>query len=175
MNKMLLAAAGAAVFAISAPANAATTVAVTNSPFTAPGQGGGYAAFSGGIFGYTDGVYNFTFSLTTSLKTYVQMQITGGQTVPYSLFKVGNPVALVDAITPDKFTTILSAGDYYLSTSLAPPAGPASPSNFDTISGAIATSAVPEPATWAMLIAGLFGVGAFMRRQRRTLAMASAA
>lgn len=38
---------------------------------------------------------------------------------------------------------------------------------FDNITLGSATPAIPEPATWAMLILGLFGVGGMMRRQKQ--------
>ena len=34
-------------------------------------------------------------------------------------------------------------------------------------------TAIPEPATWAMLLTGFFGMGAMMRRNRRALAFAA--
>ena len=41
--------------------------------------------------------------------------------------------------------------------------------------GAIALGAVPEPATWTMMLAGFFGLGAMVRRARRERALAATA
>jgi hypothetical protein len=40
--------------------------------------------------------------------------------------------------------------------------------------GAIALGAVPEPASWAMMLLGFFGLGAMLRRARRSTASALA-
>ena len=42
------------------------------------------------------------------------------------------------------------------------------------INSLTATTAVPEPATWAMMLAGFAGMGAALRRSRRTAATATA-
>ncbi len=45
-----------------------------------------------------------------------------------------------------------------------------------TVNRVASVAAVPEPATWAMMLMGFFGLGAVVRRQRRqTLALMAAA
>jgi hypothetical protein len=44
--------------------------------------------------------------------------------------------------------------------------------DFDLVGGP--TSAVPEPAVWAMLIAGFFGTGAVLRKARKAQAIVTA-
>jgi hypothetical protein len=56
----------------------------------------------------------------------------------------------------------------------APGAPPVVPVSQITFSGVINAPAVPEPATWAMLIAGLGGVGGLLRRRRARPAFAAA-
>jgi hypothetical protein len=190
MKKMAFAAfAAASLVGFAAPASATTIVLTGTSNFTAPFQVGApiYVDLGSGLAGapynvpFTalsgptgGGVFDFTFSLATTLKTFTQLQVNGIEVFGYSLFKgpVGGGSLVTASTTPNAFTNVLSAGDYYLEVTL--PAH-ASISSVNNISGLVSTSAVPEPATWAMMIVGLFGVGAFMRRQRRTLAMASAA
>jgi hypothetical protein len=62
---------------------------------------------------------------------------------------------------------ILGAGSYIVS-------GAAIVSPFGAGAGAIELGAVPEPATWAMMLAGFGGLGVMMRRARRKLATATA-
>ena len=62
---------------------------------------------------------------------------------------------------------ILGPGSYIVSGSVIV-------SPFGSGAGAIELGAVPEPATWAMMLAGFGGLGAVLRRARRKLATATA-
>lgn len=53
------------------------------------------------------------------------------------------------------------------------PGGGTPPTTGTTPGGGPTTGAVPEPATWGMLIAGFFAIGGAMRRHRRAIRVAS--
>ena len=75
------------------------------------------------------------------------------------------------------FTTDLAAGTYTLSLQATRPFAPGRSVNsqyFDNVSLDVAAAAVPEPATWAMMIIGFGGVGFAMRRRSRNAAIAVA-
>ena len=56
-------------------------------------------------------------------------------------------------------------GEYLATDSVFDPLGDSPVSGDSVLAGTI--SQVPEPATWTMLIAGLFGVGAMLRGKSR--------
>ncbi len=57
-------------------------------------------------------------------------------------------------------SALKSGGDYLAFDNIAYDGGIAPPLN----------AAIPEPATWALLLTALFGMGAMLRRNRRALA-----
>ncbi|MEM6858812.1 MAG: PEPxxWA-CTERM sorting domain-containing protein [Pseudomonadota bacterium] len=67
-----------------------------------------------------------------------------------------------DPATNRRFVFEANAGEFFTGIGLqsSRPSGPVQAMEIDNI------SAVPEPTTWLMLILGLFGVGAAMRRQK---------
>lgn len=66
------------------------------------------------------------------------------------------------------FGVNLLAGDYTIEAGIAN-VGDDLQSSFLLLDG-FAIGAIPEPATWAMMLAGFFGVGATLRRRRAVLA-----
>jgi len=168
MKNMLMAAAAAvALLSVSAPAQAATVIPVINSPFTTAGQVGGFFTLTN-----TPATYDFTFSLTKAFKTFAQLQLNGAAPVSFSLFSgaPGSGSLVFSSGAPStapSFSGLLGVGSYYLETVKTT-------GKTDLISGAISVSAVPEPATWAMMIVGFFGLGAMLRRSRRNGALVTA-
>ena len=65
------------------------------------------------------------------------------------------------------FNNIAQLGEYYGNTGTGLDAQ-LGPQNF-TLTQVVTTPAVPEPATWMMMILGLAGVGGVIRSRRRTL------
>ena len=67
-----------------------------------------------------------------------------------------------------------STGEFILGPGTYIVSGAVTVSPFGSGAGAIELGAVPEPATWAMMLAGFGGLGVMMRRNRRRLATATA-
>ena len=65
------------------------------------------------------------------------------------------------------FNNVAQLGEYYGNTGTGLDAQ-LGPQNF-TLTQVVTTPAVPEPATWMMMILGLAGVGGVIRSRRRTL------
>lgn len=174
MNKYLLAASAVvAALGIAPAANASVSIAC-------PGFSGlGYCTFdegnATGNFGdsfKTAQSFADTFSLT--LTADYQVSITATNTAA-----TGGPISFTSAelldssmnpVGPLAFgavptTFMLSAGTYYLNF-----AGAATGSS--SYSGTIDISAIPEPATWAMMVAGIAAVGMTMRRRSQNVRVA---
>jgi len=174
MRKTLLAAAAAvAVLGLAPAANA--SVSIDCPGFT----GQGYCTFSEG-----DGTGTFADSFPTSqafddsftltLTSTYELSITATNTAD-----VGGPISFSSAelldssmnslgtilfgAVPNTFT--LDAGTYTLHF-----AGAATASA--SYSGTIDIAAVPEPATWAMMVAGIAAVGVAMRRRAQNVRVA---
>jgi len=174
MKKTLLAAAAAvAVLGLAPAANASVSIAC-------PGTSGlGYCTFdevnSTGNFGdsFPD-AQSFDDSFTLTLTSNYQLSITATNTAA-----IGGPITFssaelldsaLNSLGPIAFgavpnTFVLSAGTYYLSF-----AGDAMQSA--SYSGTIDVAPIPEPATWAMLVAGIAAVGVALRRRAQTVHVA---
>ena len=61
--------------------------------------------------------------------------------------------------TGPELTDIVGAGDYFLKLDVISQTG-------ELVSGSLDLSGVPEPATWAMMLFGVTGLGAVLRRKR---------
>jgi PEP-CTERM motif len=166
-----------AVMAAAAPAYAVTIVPISTGPFSLPGNPSGTIPVTHppGPLGWTGivaGTNTYDFTFTTIGGTYgalLQMQLTNlhtgfPTTVTFNLFEglPGSGTLLApSAGTPTAATLLagLKPGAYYmeLHTISAPAA---------FVTGGL--TLIPEPASWAILLLGLGGVGAFMRRQRGT-------
>jgi hypothetical protein len=121
-----------------------------NLTFAAPVSRIGFAVATGlGLLPSEIASSGTSFTLTTN----------AGDSGSFSLVDTGNGlVAWVDVIAANPFTSI----------SFTETGGDLTDQYFGNIvSGTVpATGAVPEPAAWTMLIAGMSGVGAAMRRRR---------
>ena len=173
MKKILTAAltAGCAM-ALSAPAQAAITV---NAPTTVS-----YGTPTGDeldfTFGYEEtglsnpftavldftntlkGIYSFTVSTSAAAVDFTSMLITGGT--------LSSPVSLnlVSDDGPNEYWSLsnlgLDAGNYVLTIQ-------GSNTGAGSLGGTVAFAAVPEPATWALMILGFALVGGALRRRDR--------
>ncbi|MGH7012048.1 MAG: FxDxF family PEP-CTERM protein [Caulobacteraceae bacterium] len=171
----------AAALAIAVPASAAT---VYNSPFYhfvglapvfafAPGDTGQFSSYTLTSGESTDAL-DFSFDLTPSSGNVLQqLQASlrsGSQSIAFDLYS-GTPGsgtflgASSPTITGPSLDSNLAPGDYYLQIVTNPPVG-------SLISGALSVTAVPEPATWAMLLAGFAFVGYAVRRRRTAISFA---
>ena len=114
-------------------------------------------------------VYTFTLTTATTLTGIVSSALNGGQDVDFTSLVITGPSgpASFSLINPDPFeiwtisTGVLNAGAYTLTLT-----GTNTVST-GTYSGNIAIAAVPEPRTYAMMLAGLVGIG-FMYLRRRS-------
>ena len=70
------------------------------------------------------------------------------------------------------YNTVFSHGEYILGPGTYDITGSAVLDPLFAGVAGIALGAVPEPATWAMMLTGFFGLGAVLRRSRRQLALA---
>jgi hypothetical protein len=178
LSKLLaVSAAGVGVMLATAPAHAVTfTTSLAPSTIGLPSTPS--AVIPKGAFVQNTNTYDFTFS--TLGGTYVSLMQAQASKV-----KNGVPAALAFALysgspgtgtwvadsggTPTAATLRidLGPGNYYLSldTHNAPK---------ELLTGGITLlSAVPEPASWAIMLVGLSGLGAMTRTRRRVLATAA--
>ena len=176
--KGLLAAAALGALA-SGPAMANIVVPLTS--------GGGWTEFSFGPAGSfiqdhnTGDTLDFTFTLTKPDVVRLTDGFQGGD--QFEIFINNADAGPSSASTPgflfagDCWTCAFydpaySAGFTRASFDLGPGTydieGIAIQSPYGAGDGAISLGAVPEPATWAMMLTGFFGLGAALRRSRRT-------
>jgi len=185
MRKVLLAAAAVASLTLSATAASAAALVTTPSTLTPPASGffGNFLTSSGN---FAD---SFTFTIGGSSPAATDSQVStflllGTQNVSFAV-TAGCPTCGIwidgTAVTPPadpalRFVqtqfdplpetwalnpVVLAAGSHtiFVNGSVAGPTG--------SYSGTINVQAVPEPATWAMMLIGFAGVGLALRRRRR--------
>ena len=121
--------------------------------------------------------YNFTFDLLPTSTVLSQLQaslLTKSNSTPepiqFALYS-GTPGGLHTLVDTSSYvvgptlTDNLAPGAYYIKiTEIAV--------NKEQSSGAVSATSVPEPTTWAMLIAG-FGLAGYALRRRRTVLAAA--
>jgi hypothetical protein len=155
----LLAAAGG-ILALAAGAHADTLLNYSFDPGTTFDFGGGnYYLATGG----------FTYDSTTSAISNVTYTATG----PFGTFSFAD--ATVNSPTDVTFVNDGSGDEdeYFFAQSLAlggtdAITGGAYPGYPITATGSVSTGAVPEPASWALMLVGLGALGATLRTRRRT-------
>jgi hypothetical protein len=169
----------ALALALSAPASAATL---------AVGDGWtlfGFGATNSSIYDVATGDATYDFTLTQAALLDVTDAFDFGDTFSFSNFGVkfadtgafdsidytNNPDIAFAGTSYSKGSFLLSAGTYSISgIATASPSGAGG--SFIRLS-AVPTAAVPEPATWGMMILGFGLIGGAMRR-RPTMAAATA-
>jgi hypothetical protein len=173
LSKFLATAAvSAGVMLASAPAHA-VTIAMVPSTLTLPSPAS--AVIPKGTFAQGTNTYDFTFStLGGTFKALMQAQASkvkngAPQTLAFELFSgsPGSGTFLSNSggtATAATLLTNLTAGSYYLQLSTV-----GAPKELVT-GGVTLLSAVPEPATWAMMLIGVAGLGAMARGRRRAVA-----
>ena len=159
-----------------APAHAV----VFTKPFTAPAGPYNFSRPNGTIAAIKitkPNTYNFTFTTTGTFDVLVQMQASmfrpvQPQPLVFSLFKgvPGSGVFVVSsgaAVTGPAIDQILTAGNYYVQIL---PANIAK--NNELLTGGLTVTAVPEPASWGLMITG-FGLLGLAARRRREMRLAA--
>ncbi|HKP79047.1 MAG TPA: PEPxxWA-CTERM sorting domain-containing protein [Phenylobacterium sp.] len=158
-------------------------VPVTQAITEASNNSGGFAWVGGtfneltitplsGFDGFTAFKFNFEFDSSDAKKPYeIQFDLVfqGGDTQHFDLGKVfdndtewGNPAKFLITALDDNVITSINFS-MFGAKDLPPP------QPFHAIKQAsfeAVTSVVPEPATWAMMLVGFFGVGALARRKQ---------
>jgi hypothetical protein len=173
LSKIVAAAAmSAGVMLAAAPASALTVAPLSAppGPYNLANPNGTVTA----IHVFKSDTYNFTFTTTGRFDVLAQLQASmfkpvQPQLLVFSLF-AGNPGSgtLVTTsgvpITGPAIDVVLNAGNYYLQI-----AGADVAQNNELVTGGITLTAVPEPATWAMMITGfgLLGLAARRRREKK--------
>lgn len=144
-----------------------------NGPYNAlPGEGGGvFQTFTtlGGVATFSADVAAFYTRTSGGLGIgLVSVLLDGVVLGSYDFGDVpGGTVTLRNTLG---FTTDLSAGSHTLSlqaTRLFAPASGVASQYFDNVT--LDVAAVPEPATWGMLLLGFGMVGSSLRNRRRTI------
>lgn len=178
-KKAIMALAGAAALAGATPASAATITLPTSTTTS----GTVYSTYTSAV---TAGSFNdtYTFTLPSSAYTITTALVYAlGSSISLGNFSSSNVITLTSATLNGVAATInsstLNAGIASLTSYTASASNVAgTTTNTLTISGLAsgtnayqiliaATPAVPEPETWAMLIAGMGVVGAAALRARR--------
>lgn len=157
--------------AAAAPAHA-VTVATFSGPYSLPGNAGG--VIPSGTFAQGSSTYDFTFSTLSNYHVLMQMQASSvntgaAQALSFTLFS-GSPGSGVFVASSAGTATAaallkgLHSGTYYmqLTTTGAPK---------ELVTGGLTLlSAAPEPASWALMLLGVGGLGAVARRRRMAAA-----
>lgn len=141
-------------------------VGAVNPPYGATQQGGGvFQTFisEGGTASFSAAIA--AFSRTGNTAAGIFSVLLDG--VEMASFDFGSITALDTERSALNFTTALTAGTHTLSLQATRPFGPGRGVNAQYFSNVSfdQVAAVPEPASWAMLIAGFGLVGGAMRRQ----------
>jgi hypothetical protein len=179
LKKFLFVASAALAAAAMAPAaNASVTVACPGADATNPTSAIGTCTFtSGPTGGFTSSIFKATaftdnFFITTG--SFGDLSFTLTNTAALSgisfssiqLFDSANTL-LGNIVTGSLPTTFFSlAADTYKLVLTGATTGPA------TYSGTIDLAPVPEPTTWAMMVAGIAAVGMTMRRRSKNVRVA---
>jgi hypothetical protein len=153
---------------IASSASATTVIAVSGGPFDTVTNNIGTIDGFHAVKGDT---YDFTFTLQGSVNSATQAQIQAvfkglGQAIPFTLFagSPGSGLAVADSVgtTGPTLQATIAPGSYYLETSSIA-------ANGELVSGSVDFAAVPEPATWGVMLLGFGAMGASMRRKRSQL------
>lgn len=179
LKKAMIALAGVATLAIAAPA-AATTYTI---PTTTSSNGTVYGSYTASVGA---GPFSDTFSFTLPSAAYTissALVYASGVSVSLGSFNISNVVTLnsatLNGLAASISSSSLPAGIATLTSYTASASNvPGGSTNTLTINGSAAganayqiliaaTPAVPEPETWAMMIAGMGVVGAMALRARR--------
>ena len=174
LSKFLATAAlSAGVLLASAPAHALTIVPIATGPFSLPGNPSG--VIPKGTFATGTNTYDFTFTTVGgTYKTLMQMQTTvvgtgNPDNLAFTLYSgspgTGSFVANSGGTSTAATLVTLTSGTYYMQLDRT-----AVPKELIT-GGVTLLSAIPEPATWGMMLIGLGGLGAMMRTRRRASAL----
>ena len=173
----ILAAGVSAALLTAGAASAATVIAIPNASAIDAA-----AVAANDVFNFAtpttvvaSGTYDFTFGVATTADINIDSQAQASHkgtsyVVTLDLYS-GAPGAgtLLDSnsATAASFSDILSPGNYYLEVSqIKAPTGNTKVS----VSGSISPSAVPEPAAWSLMLMGVGGLGAALRRRRQMVA-----
>ena len=183
MRKLLFALAGATALTAASAANAAITIGTTSSSCTGTGCNAGTTSVI-----VTDNVNNpnkLEFDTTNALGTVTSLfnfMVTTPEFGVFSVTTATNPASTVSLLqvllgatviasssgsgpSGNLITPTLTPGNNYTFryvVNLADGGGDISgPANF------YAAAAVPEPATWALMLLGFGGMGLVLRRRRR--------
>jgi hypothetical protein len=112
--------------------------------------------------------YDFTFDISGvgSALTQVEASIRGpvSEPIQFSLFSgapgAGTLIATSALMDGPSLTDTLGIGSYFLQIDNIAVNG-------ELLSGGLQVFAVPEPATWGLMLLGLTGLGAVLRHRRR--------
>jgi len=182
MKNRLLAAAAAAASLIAVGAAHATTVDFAYDEGGSPMATGSFTYATGdtGVLDYAD---LSAFSVTVAGQTYSLANVDtltdyvwfAYDTATNSFDSTLNGCGFAGCNFQESLGAINSAGTYGFFFNPAPSGSyheyvSSTIGNFDSV--VLTVQAVPEPATWAMLLLGFFGLGAAIRGRRRVLATA---
>ena len=183
MRKLGIALMGATALAMASAANA--TITVTSTSFTSYS---GPTSTDGGVtttIGYEDtglqkpsfsewlsftntlaGIYSVTLDTSSRSVNFTSAYLTDGTNNFALTCLAGCSSGSVEFWGLDD--TLIAAGNYTLNVF-------GNNTSTGSLGGTITITAVPEPATWAMMLLGFGAIGWQIRRRRSTLALAQAA
>ncbi|MGH6986952.1 MAG: FxDxF family PEP-CTERM protein [Caulobacteraceae bacterium] len=160
----------AAALAATLPASATTVITNFTPEPVGPGSIDGFTQFVVQPSEAGD-TFDFTFDLSPGAGNVLsQLQASlasGSEAFSFGLYSGSPPTGTLignssDITGPSLYSMHLTTSLYYLQMNSSPTVG-------SLVSGALSVASVPEPATWALLLAG-FGLAGYAIRRRRGLA-----
>lgn len=119
---------------------------------------------------------NFTFSVLTASTVsasivsdlgFSSVTLTGGPGFETTFANFGIYSFLGNEVSRLKTSPVLAAGTYAISINVGMGGTPGLEGDARSFAGILTVSPIPEPGTYALLLAGLVGVGVGVRRHRK--------
>ena len=171
MRKLAIALAGAAALAMTSTANAALTITSTapaGISITGPSTSGTTSTFGFSAANLSQGAFDYFITFTSDLAAIFNASVTTSTpSVTFSSVTL-NGIALTDTYASQNFN-LIPAAFFDANTPLTLEIVGNNSASSGSFGGSItASSPVPEPATWGLMLLGFGGMGVAIRRGRKS-------